>query len=548
MSAPNIQEIIDQTGLTTASEFQAAIFEHVFVQIPLVVSRKTPIALAVQAVAGSGKTTTIVAAANLIPAGVKACFLAFNKPVAVEIDKKLPPHIPGKTLNSLGFGMTIRFVESLLGEGGYNHDQYKTGTLMRKMYSRFELGRYGDDVKFLVGMCKSLGIVPTGYPEVEGANGLDDSDDTLGWLLDNYNRWTNWEDRPTVFRMTRQVLVASLDAVFEKGLCDFDDQKYLPVVLRPGGRRLKGPKFQVIMIDEVQDVNAVDIALIQMCSYPNTLVIGVGDTNQAIYGFRGADTQAVSKFIKAFDAIELPLSITYRCARSIVRVAASIFPGIQAAPNAPEGEVVVHNEYKVDLFSPGDDMIVCRNNAPIVGMAYKLIANKIPVFVAGRDIGRGLISLINKLGAEDVLDLTEKLNKWEEQQIAVIDRDRPDDEAARERIYDKADTIREFVRMNTDNSVESLIEDIEDLFKTAGKGNDDEHNDRYAAGKVVLSTVHKAKGLEANRVFLLDAHLFMPKYVKPGTWQEIQEKNLMYVAVTRPKLYLGYIASKDLVT
>lgn len=546
MSA-DIQSIINQTGLTTASEYQAAIFEHVYNQVPLVVSRKTPIALVVQAVAGSGKTTTIVAAANLIPEELRRqmVFLAFNNSIVNELEPRLKPlGIPTRTLNSLGVGIVNAHFKKIWDGRKPELDKSKTYKIMKALYTWPEIQTFGGDIKFLVGMCKSLGIVPTGMPEFVSANGLDDSDATLDWMLNHYARWVSLDIRNTLFRMTREVLRYGLE---RPETIDFDDQKYLPVVMRVGKRRLQVPpwlKYRIVFIDEVQDLNAVDIELIKLATgNENPFIVGVGDTNQAIYGFRGADTQAIPKFIAAFNAIELPLTITYRCARKIVEYAQTIYPTIQAAPNAPEGEVVTHGKYDAKLFSPDNDMIVCRNNAPIVALAYKLIARRIPVFVAGRDIGSGIISLIEKLKATSVVDLSGKLEDWEDTQVAQILTANPDDEEAVDRVRDRANTVRAFIDTNPDNSVDTLIDQVKELFHTKAGGNEDDHNKSQSRGKVVLSTVHKAKGLEANRVFVLDNHLFFPKWVKPGTWQETQERNLVYVAVTRPKNYLGFITS-----
>jgi len=81
------------------SQYQAAIFTWVREHLD------APGALIVEAVAGSGKTTTIVKAAELIPTDHKAAFLAFNKSIATELGNRLPAHVEAKTLNALGFAV-----------------------------------------------------------------------------------------------------------------------------------------------------------------------------------------------------------------------------------------------------------------------------------------------------------------------------------------------------------------------------------------------------------------------------------------------------------
>lgn len=546
-----------RTGLTTASEYQMNIFRHGLEAIEAFTKREPVTNAVVQAVAGSGKTTTIVGFANLIPSSMNAIFLAFNKAIADELKERLPRTVGARTLNSLGFGILRRYAEGLEQSGIITGlepvrswtDGRKTWKIMRDIYSRPELNNYGKDVAFLVAKAKSLGIVPAELEdageingvEYRSANGLKDTDATWRQILLHFGHTVDVQFQPTVFAMVRKVLTASINMLT---LVDFDDQKYLPVVMFPNGREMAAKKFDAIIIDEVQDVNAVDILLIKMSLKKNGVVMGVGDENQSIYGFRGAATDAIQKFSEAFNAISLPLSITYRCATAIVDLARTVYPTIEAAPNAPTGEVVTLGKYDASVFSARDeDMVVCRNNAPIVDFAYKLIRARVPVYVKGRDIGKGLLGLIDSMKANNVVDLSSNLMIWQAQQVQIILNDDPDNEEAVQRINDRYETLMVFIRENTDGRVDSVIADIESLFNV----NSSDTKEKYdMKGKVVLSTVHKAKGLEARRVFFLDSHLLFPRYVQAGTWQETQEKNLKYVAITRAKEKLSFIDSANI--
>ncbi len=546
-------ELVAKSDLLNASDLQIAIFDHIDTNIRALRSKNGPTNLLVQAVAGSGKTTTIVAAARLIPARLKALFLAFNKRIADELASKLPEGVRAMTLNKLGYVIIGKYLKDQ-GLRWPDVEENKVWRIIRRLYTKPEVKNYGADVNWLVGMCKSLGIVPTSVAEdmeLVNIGEYDDSDDSFIDIIDHFDHHIDLEHQRTVFRMAREVLATSCS---ELGTVDFNDQKYLPVVLRPAGRPLAAFAYAVVMVDEVQDVNAVDIALIDLvttrvqvnaqrfCGV--SMVIGVGDDNQAIYGFRGADTEAVARFKAHFGCEELPLSMTFRCGAAIVRSAQEIYPTIQAAPNAIEGEVHQNlGAYDHTLFQPDTDMIVCRNNAPTITLAYRLIARKVPVFVAGRDIGRGLLNVIERLEAVNTLDLTEKLNEWYDKQKLVILKANPDDEAGVERLNDRYSTLMVFVKANIDGRVESIVRDIQELFQTESKGDEDAHNERASRGKVVLSSMHKAKGLEADRVFILDYGL-MYRFSVPGTWQHKQEKNLDYVARTRAKSYMAWIDSK----
>lgn len=508
---------------------------------------KNAMNLVVNATAGSGKTTTIVAMAELIPSYMSAIFLAFNKPIADELDKKLPRHVAGKTLNSAGWNFCKRYADAINGSPIPFKDftlPNKLYKLMRDMYDWKTNKEYGADVRWLVGMCQNLGIVPAGIENAVAPNGLDDSDATLDMICAHYDRRIPVYSRPVVYGMVREVLTKTISIVTQ---ISFDEQKYFAVVLRnESGKRLSWKKHDLVIIDELQDVNAVDNELVDMLRRKGALVVGVGDPRQSIYAFRGADTQAIDKFKVRFNAITRPLNISYRCAKSIVAhaVERTGFDEIEAAPNAPEGKVDTLGNYSSSVFNPeGDDMVVCRNNAPIVSFAYSLIAHRIPVFVKGRDIGRGLIQLIDKLASKTVSALVLDLDLWRSKQVEIALTNDPDDERALQSIGDKYDSVMVFANNSHDGRVDSLKKDIEDLFSVRSRESDDEN---LMQGKVVLSTIHKAKGLEAERVFFLDSFLMFPKWINEGTPQEEQELNLMFVALTRPKTELTYIESKKL--
>jgi superfamily I DNA/RNA helicase len=77
-----------------------------------------------------------------------------------------------------------------------------------------------------------------------------------------------------------------------------------------------------------------------------------------------------------------------------------------------------------------------------------------------------------------------------------------------------------------------LIKHIKEIFQEDSKG-------------VCLSTIHKAKGLEAENVYIL-CHSTMPSKLAVHNWEKLQEQNLMYVAYTRAKNLLGFVSEKEI--
>src|SRR6185369_272445 len=128
----------------------------------------------------------------------------------------------------------------------------------------------------------------------------------------------------------------------------------------------------------------------------------VGDRHQAIYQFRGALSGSMDLLTKRLSETErgvreFPLTITRRCPKSHVKLAQGLFHDIQALPDAPEGDII-ETSYPaaVDAMRVGD-MVVCRVNQGLVKCAYDLIRRGIRPAIKGRDIGQGLLSLVDTL-------------------------------------------------------------------------------------------------------------------------------------------------------
>ncbi|PWU21892.1 MAG: hypothetical protein C5B49_01955 [Bdellovibrio sp.] len=307
-------------------------------------------------------------------------------------------------------------------------------------------------------------------------------------------------------------------------IIDFDDQLYLPVVYK-----LKFPKYDWVFIDEAQDISSIQHVMLERSLNKGGRLVAVGDSHQAIYSFRGADSNSLNKIVETFNCIRLPLSISYRCPKSVVAEAKQYVPHIEAAPTATEGSVVdsgVANNIK--LYNPEESvMVVCRNNAPLLRLAYFLIAAKVPVRVEGREIGEGLANLIKKLRARTIHDLGPRLEEWHARETAKkLAVDKSADLSA---IDDKYECLLCLLESTQAQTVPELINEVKNLF-------DPKPGKKY----VICSTIHRAKGLESEKVFFLDSWRLPSKYAKTEE-QLQQEHNLAYVAVTRAKQSLHYV-------
>ena len=451
--------------------------------------------LIINAGAGTGKTTTIVEAANRIN-GQKAAFLAFNKSIATELAERLPTGVEAKTFHAFGFAaIRAAGVKTKV-------NNFKLNNIIKDLLGA---DYHIAPLKKLVSLVKGSLISPTDRSAILG-------------LIDEYNINFN-SDRE------ENIAIQSIPAILT--LCktqthhiDFDDMIWMPIV-----NGYPFPKYDVLFVDEAQDFNEVQREMISLCVNGGRCII-VGDKNQAIYGFRGADSNSIAMFRQRLlktqrEISEFPLSITWRCPKSVVKEANRYVAEFNAPDFAEEGAVIVDAPFNPQR----NDMVLCRYNAPLVSAFYDLISQGKSAYVLGRDMTKGLITAVqkitknNQMGVEEFEQLFQKDFAYNYQRL--LDQNKENQAMALE---DKRDCIMIFVKKAT--TVGGIIEEIKRVFD----GNDE--------GEIMLSTVHKAKGLEADNVYILATERM------PHPFGNKEENNICYVAITRAKKNLFYVGPK----
>ena len=258
---------------------------------------------------------------------------------------------------------------------------------------------------------------------------------------------------------------------------------------------------------------------------PDTRLISVGDKNQAIYGFAGANAESYDKLKNLIDGtINLPLSICYRCGTDIVLEAQKVVSEIQPSPFQVKGNVT--NGSLKDLKE--GDWVLCRNVKPLVQLCLHLIKCGIKSKVKGKDIGVGLTLLINNIGSTSIFSLKSKLDKGYENLVENLSAkgvENPKDHPKAISYWQKMDIIL-FLATGM-NDMKSLLKKIDTIFSDKVDG-------------IVLSTIHKSKGLENDRIFFLLPELIPSRYATQP-WQRQQERNLKFIAITRAKKELIYV-------
>ena len=480
--------------------------------------------LVVEAAAGSGKSTTLVKCLDFIPKNDRILLTAFNTDIVNELKKRTSdmPNVDAKTLHSLGLQFIKKNIPQVSAEPEpFKYDSYIKNNIRDlssintfKLKGR-EFFRYTENIKKYVEFGR--------FYLCQTAKDLD-------FIEDRYDIDTIADEKDIAIEVMEWGKNA-LETV------DYTDMVWLPNILflKP-----LGLLYDFIMVDECQDMNKAERELVLKCCKMGTRMMCVGDRNQCLYSFAGSDPNSFEALASRPNTTCLPLSISYRCGKNIVKFANNIVPSIEAAENAIDGEIVRN----VSLEDVKDgDMILCRNNAPLVQIYNEFLKLGKKCYIRGKDVGNNLKNIVkatkqNKLNVdckEDGVfvrlydDLFTSRNK-------LIERFGIDATMALNspQIQNKLDMINALeILAEGINTSEEIIEKIEEIFPRRDKKDG-----------ISLSTIHKAKGLEADNVYIACESLMPSKSAKKD-WEIRQEYNLMYVAYTRAKKTLGFIDEKD---
>lgn len=476
----------------------------------------------INALAGSGKTSTIVNAVKLIPPTCNALFIAFNKEIVKELEKKLEgvKNVHVKTLHSLGFLMIRRNLGTNI-----EIDEYKYRTFIKKNIKQLSsadfdkmttklMQQYTDNVIQLCDLGRyNLAQCEKDLLQVSARHDIPIIDDECNAVL-NVMKWGR-ENTTSV---------------------DFTDMVWLPyeLTLNPIGLQ-----YDYIFIDECQDLNAAQRELFLRCFRRGTRFIAVGDKKQAIYSFAGADAESFAKLQSLPNTTTLPLPISYRCPKKVVNLANQFVDTMECREGAPDGEIV-HNVSIKDIHD--GDMVLCRTKMPLIKLYMRYLRMGVKSYVRGQDIGLNLLRMVDKT---EQITLNVSLQKdgvfarlyddlFEERNRLMIKRGMDlEDATLSNQIMTKYDSIKALeILAEGLTSARDLHNRIENVFAESADG-------------VCLSTIHKAKGLEANNVYILCKTL-MPSRLATQEWEKEQEQNLMYVAYTRAKYKLGFVSETEI--
>lgn len=469
--------------------------------------------------AGTGKSTTLMLLVKYLvslfhPRRIypRIFMGAFNKAIASELAEKMGP-IPAvevSTMHALGFKLCKQIIQ-----GKIEIDSHKVKGLAKKIAPWDK--KYAAALTDLVGYAKQAGFGVSGCPGLK---------DKAAWttIADHYDVWDELPDGISperFFNDAYKIYNQSLNLCTTEARIDFDDMILVPLLLGGG---VKPEWYDWVLVDEAQDQNQVRRLLAQLVLKTGGRMVAVGDNFQAVYGFAGASHDSMDQIKAAMGSSELPLSITYRCPKSVVTKAQQWVDDIQAHESAPDGTITsLHHSdlWKQDFTSA--DVILCRNTRPLVGIAQRLRKLNIPCVVEGNS-GRSLIMLATKWGEVTVAELRTHLDTYlGEQKVKWTAKERLD---KLEAVEDRVGQVRDIAGgMGDEEPVRRLVQRIENLF---GQGDDDRDVLR-------LCTIHRSKGREWDRVFWIGPEYYHPSKWAKKPWAIKQEANLQYVCITRTK-------------
>ncbi len=487
---------------------QQAIFDHI--------SDPTAGSLRVDAVAGSGKTTTVVEAVKLMPGRV--VFAAYNRSIADEIGARIGnrANVKAATFHSLGGGAWVR-AAGLTWKAPHN-DPDKLAKLLATTEVPEEFGAFA---KALVSLAKAHAFgVTTAIADDAAWRHLVDRFDLTEELATKFGPTGAGDVVEEGIHYARQLFKASVAADFTS--YDFDDMIHAPLI-----HDVRVQQYDWVIIDEAQDTNPARRALAKKLLAPGGRLVAVGDPHQAIYGFTGADHDAMDLITHEFNAKTLPLDVSYRCPRAVVALANTWVTAIKPSPSAIEGSVRTTTIAEFKASTPGAaDAVLCRNMKPLVDAAFGFIKRGIACHVEGKDIGRGLLALATRWRIKSLPVLRDKLESYMGREVQRLLSAGKEQQA--DNLQDRVETVLCIMQSLPDGSTaEDLRAVINRLFSDTPEGK--------APANLTLCTVHRSKGREWGTVYLLGRNAYMPSKYARQDWQVGQELNLCYVAVTRAK-------------
>ena len=479
----------------------------------------------VNSVAGSGKSTLLKLAADAIShqgtIDIKDCMvLVFNKKNKEALVKKLDPRwrYSIATVHSAGYQVLKRY----LGVKKLNVSEYKYRNLAKNLDWFNSSNPEQPKVISLTSFLKLANFVRLTLSPI--------NPDSLAWLINHYALDICSRYLTEIGERLHYLFQMGFEMASDRAIIDHTDMLWLPVVWqihqKPGVKLLKR-----LMVDEAQDMSKLQLEFVLTLVDNQGKMLFVGDPAQSINGFCGADTDSFANIQKRLQAKEFTLPVCYRCPQEHIQLINRLHPHIPIVPrnNAPLGSIEViregdlWDENKTSKIKPGD-LVIARCSSSLVDLHLKIVVRGIPCNLIGSSLKQDLLELLNDIGEQKDFDykkFAQFCQSYLDFKTSVYEQN--DNKAVLLiQLQDHIQAIQAIYKhFSNCQSLNELSQNIEQLF-----GSEDDR-------AVSLSTVHRAKGMENERVYIA-APLTLPLlWENQKEWQERQEQNLLYVALSR---------------
>lgn len=527
----------------------------------------------IDAVAGAGKTTTIMECSRYVQNQSEILFCAFNNSIATEILQKFRHRgfneVTVKTIHALGWqilgennrsGYALQlddnkfekilntddiqeqakqYVDKILEINGYdplvipderqlfaiNGLKFRMKNRLLEINQKFRATLTKDELPDFKEMVIHFGI----FNETEIAKKHFDEE-----LAQYFAIHTLLLERGTRFSQTTMII-------------DYTDMLYLPCKwnLRP----IK--KYDFLFIDECQDLSKSQFAIASKYGRKTSRILAVGDPRQSIYGFTGADIESFDRVKHYTKAKQFPLTVCFRCPQRVIALAREIREDISGNKQDHGNVTIIDFDSVVDTSVPGD-LIISRLRVPLLLLVFNFIDRNIKVQIHPdevKEIIKDLKSIFKM--EEQIVSIPSLFGEFAALKNSVLGRQKWIINKNAERIIDQ--TARQaYIERET----QELEKKLEFLHKKYELWKDECYNitkileriKEYITAtqnSVRLSTIHRAKGLENDRVFILHYDELPYKLPDHKPWQKTQETNLKYVAITRAKKELFLVQTKE---
>ena len=496
------------------SDEQEAIFKY---------AEKGPLNLIVHAVAGAGKTTTLVECTNRIKPEKKILLLAHNRSTRDTLKQRIgdKDNVNIFTLHGLAWRM---YSEHFEDRPVINDEKYRN-------YVNKNMDTIASEVYRSLSRNKKMMYKANVFDLIDKArHNLKQSEKEIKKLATKKYGITLVADEPHLVSRILKWGTENREEV------DFQDLLWLPSQL---GYFTKRYLADIIMLDEAQDASLAQQDIIKRCMKRETRLFAFGDENQTINSWCGSDTESFEHLQDPDEfrrpSVKMPLTTNYRCGKKIIEYAKRFVNNdIKARDDAEDG--VVRHDASLKEAKDGD-MVLCRNIAPLMDVYRRGIANGQRMYFRGEELGKNLLRDADCADGDTIEEIIKNMKRrlismWGfiTNQTGVDERETATDP----RIISLLDTIRTMENLpKTVTTRKSLEKFAKDVFSDEGKDG------------IQLSTIHRAKGLEADNVFIVCPSL-VPSRLARLDWQLQEEQNLQYVMCTRPKNSLNFVTEKEI--